>query len=427
MKHAAIVSVALLPLIAACSAGSQNAALPGIHAPSPNPSPSGPGGLSQIQHIVVIEMENRSFDNYFGTFPGANGIPANPSCNPDPKTGKCIFPYHDTALRNYGGPHSDWAYAVDLDAGKMDGFITAAESEPKYADPDPDEVMGYHTCAEIPTYCAYASEYTLADENFAATTSWSTMAHLYLVSGWSAICSVPGDPTSCVSSNDVDFTKGNYAWTDITWLLHEHRVTWGYFVYPGGLLEPYVQDDSPGQNEFATTSWNPMPAFTDVQQDGEESDVQSGSQFIADATGGLLPSVCWVTPPFASSDHPAANIDNGQSWVKQQVDAVMQGPDWPSTIILLTWDEWGGMYDHVMPPVVDGLGYGFRTPLIVIGPMVKKGYIDHQMLSSDAYLKLIEDVFLGGERIDSRDRRPDSRPDVRENTPGLGDLANDLQ
>lgn len=422
----ALAILALLPLLVACSAASSSApVLPGAHGVTSADTPS--GSVPQVQHIVILEMENRSFDNYFGKFPGANGIPRHPACNPDPNTGNCIYPFHDTTLRNYGGPHASWAYGMDLDNGKMDGFITAAEQQLKFFDPTPDEVMGYHTCAEIPVYCSYAQSYTLADNNFAATTSWSTMAHLFLVSGWSAICSQPGDPMSCVSSNDVNFAAGNYAWTDITFLLHKHDVSWGYFVYPKGLLEPYIQDDAPGQNEFQTSSWNPMPSFTDVHSDGQESDVQPGSNFIADATAGLLPSVSWVTPPFNSSDHPAADIKNGQTWVKKQIDAVMNGPDWSTTVILLTWDEWGGLYDHVIPPVVDGLGYGFRTPLIIIGPMVKKGYIDHQLLSSDAYLKFIEDEFLGGERIDSNDKRPDSRPDVREDTPGLGDIRNDLQ
>ena len=416
----AIASLAMLPLLVACSGVSGTSAVV--------PSSSSAARASNVQHIVIIAMENRSFDNYFGKFPGANGIPQNVRCNPDPKSGQCVYPYHDTLLHNYGGPHSTWAYSIDLDNGKMDGFIRSIEEQRVYNDPYPDEVMGYHTCAEIPVYCEYAQQYTLADNNFAATTSFSTTAHLFLVSGWSAFCSKIGDPMSCVSYNNVDYTEGNYAWTEITFLLHKHNVTWGYFVYPRGLLKPYIQDDGPGgESEFQTSSWNPMPSFTDVQSDGQEGNVQSGDAFVADATAGLLPSVSWVTPGFNSSDHPSASIREGQAWVKKQIDAVMNGPDWPTTVILLTWDEWGGFYDHVIPPVVDGLGYGFRTPLIIIGPMVKKGYIDHQLLSSDAYLKFIEDEFLGGERIDANDGRPDPRPNVRENTPGLGDIRNDLQ
>jgi phospholipase C len=105
----------------------------------------------------------------------------------------------------------------------------------------------------------------------------------------------------------------------------------------------------------------------------------------------------------------------------------MQGPDWNSTAIFLSWDDWGGFYDHVQPPTVDQNGYGLRVPGLVISPFAKKGFIDHQTLSFDAYLKLIEDIFLNGKRIDPKtDGRPDPRPTVRENASTLGDLLQDF-
>src|SRR5437660_8708133 len=105
----------------------------------------------------------------------------------------------------------------------------------------------------------------------------------------------------------------------------------------------------------------------------------------------------------------------------------MKSADWHSTAIFLTWDDWGGFYDHVVPPTVDGLGYGFRVPSMVISPYAKNGYIDHQTLSFDAYLKFIEDDFLGGQRLNPRtDGRPDRRPDVRENANQLGNIVNDF-
>jgi phospholipase C len=109
------------------------------------------------------------------------------------------------------------------------------------------------------------------------------------------------------------------------------------------------------------------------------------------------------------------------------IDAIMRGPDWKSTAIFLTWDDWGGFYDHVAPPRVDENGYGIRVPGIVISPYARRGFIDHQTLSHDAYVKFIEDDFLGGERIDPKtDGRPDHRPTVRENEPILGDLRADF-
>jgi phospholipase C len=127
------------------------------------------------------------------------------------------------------------------------------------------------------------------------------------------------------------------------------------------------------------------------------------------------------------SEHSPASIAAGQAYVTTLINAAMKSPDWYSTAIFLTWDDWGGFYDHVAPPVVDENGYGLRVPGIVISPYAKQGYIDHQVLSHDAYAKFIEDVFLNGDRIDPKtDGRPDSRPSVRENMPQLGDLSSDF-
>jgi phospholipase C len=134
-----------------------------------------------------------------------------------------------------------------------------------------------------------------------------------------------------------------------------------------------------------------------------------------------------VTPAWADSDHPGAPIGQGQAWVTRLVNAVMKGPEWKSTAIFLAWDDWGGFYDHVRPPRVDSSGYGLRVPSLVISPYAKRGFVDHQTLSFDAYLKFIEDDFLGGRRIDPKtDGRPDRRPDVRENARVLGDLRKDF-
>jgi phospholipase C len=115
------------------------------------------------------------------------------------------------------------------------------------------------------------------------------------------------------------------------------------------------------------------------------------------------------------------------AYVSRIINAIMRSRDWNSTAIFLTWDDWGGFYDHVTPPVVDGYGYGFRVPGIVISPYARRRFIDHQRLSFDAFTKFIEDDFLGRGRLDPRtDGRPDPRPDVRENAPGLGNLVRDF-
>src|SRR5205807_9908840 len=129
----------------------------------------------------------------------------------------------------------------------------------------------------------------------------------------------------------------------------------------------------------------------------------------------------------AVSEHPPALVSAGQTYVTTLIDTIMRTPAWSSTAIFLSWDDWGGFYDHVVPPSVDTAGYGLRVPGIVISPYAKRGYIDHQTLSHDAYIKFIEDDFLGGARIDPKtDGRADPRPDVRENAAVLGDLTQDF-
>jgi Phosphoesterase family len=147
----------------------------------------------------------------------------------------------------------------------------------------------------------------------------------------------------------------------------------------------------------------------------------------AGGAAGRLPAVSWVVPNGNNSEHPPASIHGGQAYVTHLVNDVMRSPDWKSTAIFLSWDDFGGFYDHIVPPRVDGLGYGLRVPGLVISPYARQGYVDHQVLSTDAYLKFIEDDFLGGARIDPRtDGRPDPRPDVRENAPILGNLLQDF-
>jgi len=137
--------------------------------------------------------------------------------------------------------------------------------------------------------------------------------------------------------------------------------------------------------------------------------------------------VSWISPDRRDSEHGPALVSTGQAYVTRIINAVMRSPNWKSSAIFLAWDDWGGFYDHVVPPHVDSLGYGIRVPALVISPYAKLGYIDHQRLSFDAYLKFIEDDFLGGARLNpATDGRRDSRPDVRERASVLGNLVHDF-
>jgi len=299
--------------------------------------------------------------------------------------------------------------------------------------------MGYHNGADLPNYWAYAGNFVLQDHLFESVTSWSLPSHLYMVSGWSADCRQPGVAASCVNApaNPRGIGRANgvhqrpdYAWTDITYLLHQHGVSWRYYLADGSQPDCYNDAETciPYPQSVGTPGiWNPLPYFDTVHADGELGNIQTLDHFLSDAQTGTLPQVSWVVPNDKTSEHPPARISVGQSYVTQLVNAVMSGPDWTSTAIFLAWDDWGGFYDHVVPPTVDGNGYGLRVPGIVISAYARKGYIDHQTLSFDAYLKFIEDEFLGGQRLDpATDGRPDPRPDVRESAPILGDLMADF-
>ena len=419
-------------------------------------------GIHKIRHVVIIMQENRSFDSYFGTYPGADGIPAG-VCVPDPVNGGCVAPFHDPSDVNYGGPHSVNNAVADIDNGRMDGYVAQAEQGMNCSSEDPNcsactqtshmssslpacvDVMGYHDAREIPNYWTYAEQYVLQDHMFEPNDSWSLPAHLYMVSEWSAFCTNPLVPSSCHSDvqnpnpdstlTTLGSTPNNgqllYAWTDITYLLHGQNVPWAYYVFQG--TEPDCENDAsmtcaPVQQGPQTPGiWNPLPSFTDVTQDGQLGNIQSLTNFFTAAKNGTLPAVSWIDPNGTVSEHPPALVSAGQTYVTGLVNAIMNSPDWDSTAIFLAWDDWGGFYDHVVPPVVDSEGFGLRVPGIVISPYAKQGFIDHQTLSFDAYTKFIEDDFLGSARLDpATDGRPDPRPDVREDNPILGNIANDF-
>ncbi len=148
-------------------------------------------GIHKIRHVIVIMQENRSFDSYFGTYPGATGIPKG-VCVPDPKNQTCIKPYVDHADRNSGGPHQNANSIADVNGGQMNGFVGQAELACKTASCSTD-VMGYHVASDIPNYWSYAKKFVLDDHMFESDDSWSLPAHMYMTSAWSATCS-PGEP-----------------------------------------------------------------------------------------------------------------------------------------------------------------------------------------------------------------------------------------
>jgi phospholipase C len=395
---------------------------------------SPPRGIQKIKHVIVIMQENRSFDEYFGRYPGADGIPAG-VCVRDPRPGhSCIKPFHDPSDVNVDAPHSNRASVGDVNEGKMDGFVGqfVAECRDRVTSGcAPEGVMGYKTEADIPNYWAYARRFVLQDHMFEPAVANSLPSHLYVVSGWSARCDEPEDPSTCVSDiqqRRIEPRPGpQVGWTDLTYLLHKNKVSWRYYVGVGEQPGCHAANGRCEQGPKKAGRWNPLPEFVTVHDNAQLANIRSAEEFFTDAHRGALPAVSWIVPNDRYSDHPPARVSDGQFWVTKLVNAVMRSPHWKSSAIFVAWDDWGGFYDHVVPPVVDGNGYGLRVPGLVISPYAKRGYIDHQTLSFDAYLKFIEDRFLRSQRLDPKtDGRPDPRPTVRENVRALGDLRKDF-
>jgi len=444
----------LAALAAACTTKATGATTPSQAPTTSAASPTGadPQGIFKLDHLIFIVQENRSFDHYFGTYPGADGIPTNPdgsfsTCAPDTyQGGACLPPYVSHSFDQNGGPHAHNDSVNDVNGGKMNGFIDSLPPRPGFCWTEPDQakcadylgpdgqpdVMSTLPREQIPNYWSYADSFVLQDHMFAPVDSWTLPSHLFLMSGWSAYCPDTTDPMSCktdinVSERSHRWEYGEtpqYAWTDITYLLDRQNVDWRYYVGNDTCWEnPPCPLPEGGARKGYETSYNRnvLPGFTSFwngeRATGVQDNVRPVNEFLDAANNGTLPAVTWIAPTSNVSEHPSgpATIQTGMAYTTRLINAAMQSPEWDSTAIFLTWDDWGGFYDHVVPPRVDGMGYGLRVPGLVISPYARQGYIDHSTLSFDSYLKLIEDRFLGGQRLDpATDGRPDSRPTVRE-------------
>jgi uncharacterized protein (TIGR03437 family) len=361
-----------------------------------------PPGLEKINHFVFIMQENRSFDSYFGTYPGVDGLPPN-VCMRAPQDPSCVAPYHDTNDVNRGGPHG-WNNSIgDINGGTMDGFLAQSylgkygaggePCQPPSPDcspgKDPRDVLGWHDYHEIPNYWSYANLYVLQDRMFESVASYSLPAHLYMLAAQSG---------GYVGRNDLP-SPDTYTFPEITQVLQSGLIDWKYFVTSG--TEPDTEDGevvgSPSlqkQVPHGFSFWNPLPRFPAVKNDPAQwNRLVDTAQFYADATAGTLPQVSWVIPEQNVSEHPPAGVSAGMAYVTGLINAVMQGPNWKDTAIFLAWDDWGGFYDHAQPPHVDQYGYGLRVPALVISPYARQGFVDHNVYSFDSWLKIIEERF----------------------------------
>ncbi len=358
-------------------------------------APAIPKGLEKIDHFIFIMQENQSFDHYFGTYPGADGPPPGTALL-DPTDNTMVPFYHLTSDVDFDAPH-DWFNAqADINGGKMDGFLAQAYTRyaltvPSYSTQpgyNPKEIMGYYDGSDIPNFWNYARLYTLQDHMFESVAAYSLPSHLYMMAAQAG--GYLGTPQPYPT--EFDFPE-------ITELLANENISWNYYVTSGKSLDSQGQaigsaaDQANDPDQF--TLWNPLPAFPKVQNDDSQRvRMVDTAQFYLDAKAGTLPSVSWICPFFLNplSDHPAfkGGTRNCMAYVTGLINAVQQSPNWESSAIFVSWDDWGGYYDHVPPPKVDIYGYGLRVPSFVVSPYAKQGYIDKKVYSFDSWLKTIE-------------------------------------
>lgn len=355
------------------------AALFSQNAPAPIP------GSEKIEHVVWIIQENHSFDNYFGTFPGADGLPPSTCLPKMPGSKDCVKPFHMPPGQPLLDLEHSWETAhAAYDNGKMDGFVWT-EGSPY--------TMGYYDERDIPNYWSYARHYTLCDRFFSSEMTGSSPNHVFTVAAQSGETNNIGSLTQLKREMDDD---DGFSFASIVKRFRGKNITWKYYVetkpHPAGgcVMNAHLSNLAcPDPKGF--TLWNPLPGFKAIRENPAEMDrMVSQDQYFRDLKTGSLPQVSWIIPDFQDSEHPPEPLNQGMWYVTRAVNALMQSPYWKNTAIFLSWDDYGGFYDHALPPEVDAYGYGPRVPMIVISPYVKQGYVSHYTYDFTSVLKFIE-------------------------------------
>jgi phospholipase C len=344
---------------------------------------------TRIQHIVFIVKENRSFDNYFGTFPGAEG-----ATTATISTGDEIALGHtpDILPRDLGHEWEDTHLAID--DGQMDRFdlVTGGNVNGDMLS------MTQYLDSDIPNYWNYAEHFSLADHMFASIAGPSFPNHLYTVAATSG--GVFTNPNSLAWGCDAapQVTAGVLATNGATSRVYpcfEYQTVADRLEAAGVSWRYYAPQR--GQQGYI---WSALDAIGHIRNTSLwTSRVKSDNDFMADASNGNLPAVSWLVPDFLVSDHATlrgfgnASVCVGENWTVDHINAIMQGGNWASTIIVLVWDDFGGFYDHVPPPDVDTYGLGPRVPMIVLSPYVKEGTVSHTNYEMASVLQLIENRF----------------------------------
>jgi len=354
------------------------------------PLPAMAQSLQQVQHVVFIIKENHTYDNYFGQFPGGNGT----------TTG--IFRGKKVPLTHATDATPDLCYlrkcAWEAYAfGLMDDFaLGGGPGLASYRQYDQSDISGYWQLA---------SEYVLADNFYSSVLGPSFPNHLMTVGaftdaadnpngqllpqssevGWG--CDTSREQVAMVQWGFVQFEAPCFNVQTLPDELDAAGVSWKYYAPQDGDLG-YI--------------WSALDAISHIRYGPDWQKVVPYQQLAIDAAAGNLPAVSWLIAPYEYSEHPPESVSAGMQWTLQELQALTSSPAWSSTVVFITWDDFGGWYDHVPPPQIDGRGFGFRVPLLIVSPFAKQGYILHDQGDFVSVVKFIEDRF-GLPALGSRD------------------------
>lgn len=348
-----------------------------------------PAGLSKIQHFVFILKENRSFDHYFGTFPGADG-----ATTATLSTGQVIpiGPAADQLPRDFN--HSWLSAITSIDYGRMDKFDVLIGPATEACN-----INGDYGCftqmsqQDIPNYFALAKYFVLSDHMFSSIHGTSLPNHLYSVAGQSGGMY---DQPVLRSTGTLQLACEAEPGSTVLVMDAQGNVTAPFPCFDFDVLTDSLQAAGVSWKFYAPAGsfWNPLDAINHVRNTSLWStNVVPDTQFVLDAATGNLPEVSWLVTSGTFSEHPSNSTCVGENWSVQQVEAVMNGPDWNSTALFLGWDDWDGLYDHLPPPQTDQYGLGPRVPMIIISPYAKSGFISHTPYEFSSYLKLVEERY----------------------------------
>jgi len=341
-----------------------------------------------IKHVITLMQENHSFDNYFGTYPGADGIPEG-ACMPyepdDPSAG-CVEPFRidDRAVVDLG--HNLTTFVEQYNDGRMDGFLKVFEDQVETGDLS----VGYYDDENLPYYWNVADNYVLFDRFFTSAKGGSVPNHFYWVTA------TPGN-----DDNGTLLPEGFDHVPTIFDRLEEAGVSWKFYVQN---YDPEITFRNPQLGDRGSQIvWVPILNYNRFLDDPElNSKIVPFEEFYTDVQNGTLPAVSYMVPSGAS-EHPPGSIQAGERFVRSIITALMRSSAWESTAFTWTYDDWGGWYDHVPPPQVDDWGYGFRAPALLVSAYAKPGYIDSTEMDFTSILKFIESNW-GLEPLAKRDR-----------------------